>query len=78
MTKKKFGNRVSWRSASAANSFPIVGRQRMDTGRQKASAREINGIRDGLGSLERTWGDQGIARLALVERDECLLLGRHQ
>lgn len=53
----------------------VIGRQRMNAGR-KGRQQGNHRVRDGLRGLARDMGDQGIARLALVERNECLPMVR--
>ncbi len=53
--------------------LPIVGRERVNAGCKRRRQGE-HGIGDGLGGLERHMGNQGVTGLALIERDERLLL----
>lgn len=51
----------------------VAGRQRMNAGRKRPQQRD-RGVGDDLGGLERNVADQAVARFALIERHERLLL----
>lgn len=73
MGEEEIGIERSGDPLMAGKLSAIVSRQRMHTGRERRQQGD-HGIRDGIGSLGRHMGDQGIARLAFIERNESLLM----